>query len=133
MSLHPLTNFEIPKYCQNKPNFNLFFQEIIYLKKGLDLCNVINDGYKSIGTNWIALYVNAEIVTYLDSFGVEHILKEIKKFIRKKYHNKYLQNTSIKFYNVRIFLYWIYCFYIKNKILFDYTNLSPPNKNQKND
>ena len=77
MSLHPLTNFEIRKYCQNKPKFNLFFQEMIYLKKGLGLCNVINDGYKSIGTNWIALYVNAENLTYLDSFGVEHILKKI--------------------------------------------------------
>ena len=32
----------------------------------------------------MALYVNAENVTYFDSFGVEHIPKEFKKFIRKK-------------------------------------------------
>ena len=37
------------------------------------------DGYESIGTHWITLYVNAESVTYFDSFGVEHIPKEIKK------------------------------------------------------
>ena len=35
----------------------------------------LND-YKSIGTHWIALYVNAKTVTYFDSFGVEHIPKE---------------------------------------------------------
>ena len=42
------------------------------------------DGYKSIGTNWIALYVNDVNVTYFDSFGVEYIVKEIKKFIGHK-------------------------------------------------
>ena len=41
--------------------------------------------YKSIGTHWIALYVNAKTVTYFDSFGVEHIPKEIKKLIANKY------------------------------------------------
>ena len=35
------------------------------------------DEYESIGTHWIALYVNGENVTYFDSFGVEHIRKEI--------------------------------------------------------
>ena len=39
---------------------------------------VINlDEYKPIETHWIALYVNAKNVTYFDSFGVEHIPKEI--------------------------------------------------------
>ena len=43
---------------------------------------IINlDEYESIGTNWIALYVNDNNVTYFDSFGVEHIPKEIKKKI----------------------------------------------------
>ena len=31
MPPHPLTNFEIQKY-QNKPKFNVFIQESIYLK-----------------------------------------------------------------------------------------------------
>ena len=35
-------------------------------------------------THWIALYVNDNNVTYFDSFEVEHIPKEIKKFIEKK-------------------------------------------------
>ena len=39
---------------------------------------VINlDDYKSIGTYWIALYVNNDHVTNFDSFWVEHISKEI--------------------------------------------------------
>ena len=40
--------------------------------------------YESIGTHWIALYVNANNIVYFDSFGVEHIPKEIKKFIGNK-------------------------------------------------
>ena len=46
---------------------------------------VINlDEYSDIGTHWIALYVNNKTVTYFDSFGVEHIPKETKKFINNK-------------------------------------------------
>ena len=35
-------------------------------------------------THWKALYVNGDNVTYFDSFGVEYIPKEIKKFIENK-------------------------------------------------
>ena len=35
--------------------------------------------YDLKGTHWIALYVNAENITYFDSFGIEHFLKEIRK------------------------------------------------------
>ena len=43
---------------------------------------VINlDEYHDIGTHWVALYVNNKTVTYFDSFGFEHIPKEIMKFI----------------------------------------------------
>ena len=46
---------------------------------------IINlDEYESIGTHWIALYANAKNVPYFDSFGVEHILNEIRKFIGNK-------------------------------------------------
>ena len=39
---------------------------------------VINlDEYKPIGTHWIGLFVNGDNVTYFDSFGIEHIPKEI--------------------------------------------------------
>ena len=36
--------------------------------------------YESIGTQWIALYVNRYNVTYFYGFGVEHIPKETKHF-----------------------------------------------------
>ena len=43
---------------------------------------VINfDEYSNIGIHWIALYVNNKTVTYFDSFGIEHIPKEVKKVI----------------------------------------------------
>ena len=42
------------------------------------------DEYKSLETHWIALYVNAENVTYFDSFEAEHVPKETKKFIKRK-------------------------------------------------
>ena len=51
----------------------------------MDGAYVINlDEHKSIERHWIALYMNANNVIYFDSFGVEHIPKEIKKFIGNK-------------------------------------------------
>ena len=51
------------------------------LSKIKDGTYIINfDEYESIGTHWVGLYVNDNNVTYFDSFGVEHIPKEIKKF-----------------------------------------------------
>ena len=73
-STHPLTNFEIQKYYQNEPKFHG-----VYSRNNLPK---IKDGAYVI--NWIALYVNAENVTYFDNFGVEPIPKEIRKFIRNK-------------------------------------------------
>ena len=69
-----------------KANLNLmvFIQEIIY-KKEKDETYIINlDEYESIGTHWKALYVNAENITYFDSFEVEHVPKEIRNFIRNE-------------------------------------------------
>ena len=75
MPFHPLTNFEIQEYYQNKPKVNSVYS-INNLPKIKDGAYVINlDEYKSIGTHWIALYVNAENVTYFDSFKVKHIPK----------------------------------------------------------
>ena len=44
----------------------------------------------------MTLYANAENVTYFDSFGVEHILKEIRKFIRTK-------NIMINIYRIQAY------------------------------
>ena len=83
-------NFEIKKYYQNKPKFNGVYSRN-NSPKIKDEVYVINlDEYKSIATHWIALYVNGNNrrasydAIYFDSFGVEHIPKEIKKFIVNK-------------------------------------------------
>ena len=89
---HPLINFQIQIYYQNDAQLSsrnkLKFNDA-YLRNNLpkikDGTNVISlDEHKSIGTYWIALYVNPEKVTYFDSFGVEDIPKEIKKYIGNK-------------------------------------------------
>ena len=74
MPPQPLTNFEIQKYSQNKPKSNGAYSRN-------NLSEIMDDAYiinlESIGTHWIALYVNVKNVTHFDSFGVEHIPKEI--------------------------------------------------------
>ena len=40
--------------------------------------------YAYVGTHWIAFYVKNNEVIYFDSFGVEHVPKEIKKFTGHK-------------------------------------------------
>ena len=81
MQPHPLTNFEIQKYYQNEPRFNGVYSRgnLTEIKDGAYVINL--DEYSDIGTRWVALYVNNNSVTYFDSFGIEHIPKEIKTFI----------------------------------------------------
>ena len=72
------------KYYQNEPKFNDVYSRNS-LPKIKNEAYVINlDEFKSIGTHWIALYVNRINATYFDTFGAEHILKEIKKSIGNK-------------------------------------------------
>ena len=84
MASHPLAKFEIPKCYQNEPEFNGFYSRDILpeIKDGAYLIN--SNEYEPIRTHWIALPVNDNNVTYFDSLGVNHISKEIKKFIRNK-------------------------------------------------
>ena len=84
MPPHPLTNFEIQRYYQNETKSNG-----VYLRNNLpkikDEAYGINfDEYESIGTHWIALYISANNIVYFHSFRVEHIPKDIKKFIENK-------------------------------------------------
>ena len=131
---HPLTNFEIQKYYYNEPKFNGVYSKH-NLPKIKDWTYIINlDEFESIGTHWIDLYVNSNNVIYLDSFGVEHIPKEIKKLIGNK--------------DIITNIYWIqaydsimcgyFCtrfidFILKGESLLDYTNLFSPNEYGKND
>ena len=81
---HPLTNFEIEAYHQNEQRFNRVFSgdnRPNTIKNGAYITNL--DEY-DIGTHWVALYVNNKTVTYFDSFGVEHVPKEIMIVIGNK-------------------------------------------------
>ena len=85
MPPHPLTNFEIQKYYQNEPRFNGVYSRNILPKKMKDEDYVINlDEYADVGTHWIALFCNRNEIVYFDSFGVEHVLEEIKEFVGNK-------------------------------------------------
>ena len=140
---HPLTNFEIQEYYQNEPRFNGVFSRDNLpnnnnnnnnnnIKNGAYVINL--DKYYDIGTHWVALYVNNKTVTYFDSFGVEHIPKEIMKFIVRK---KIITNIyRIQAYDSIICGY--FCigfinFMFNGKSLTDYTNLFSPNDFNKND
>ena len=97
MPRHPLTNFEIQCYYKKEPRFEKPI-EIPYSRNNLpqiqDRTYVINlDEYKSIGTHWIALYINGNNVIYFDSFRVEYYQKNKKNHRQQKYCNKYVKNT----------------------------------------
>ena len=132
---HPLPNFEIQEYYQNESRFNGDFSRDNLgstVKNGAYIINL--DEYHDIGTHWVTLYVYNKTVTYFDSFGVEHIPKEIMKFIARK---KVITNIyRIQAYDSIICGY--FCigfinFIFKGKSLTDYTNLFSPNDFIKND
>ena len=112
MQPHPLTNFEIQKYHQNEPRFNGVYSRD-NLPKIKDGAYVINlDEYSDIGTHWVVLYVRNNNITYFDSFGVEHIPKEIKTFINR--------SLSIK-KNILEYKHMIHM--LAGKTLTEFTNL----------
>ena len=72
MTPHPLTNFEIQTYYQNKPRFNGVYSRDNLPHKIKDGAYLINlDEYSDIGTHWIVLYANNKTVIYFDGFGAE--------------------------------------------------------------
>ena len=129
----PLTNLKIQKYYENEPIFNDVYSRN-NLSKIKDRKYMINlEEYESIGTHWIALYVNDNNVPYFDGFGVENILKEIRRFIGNT-------NVGTNIYRVQVYD-WIICgcfcigfidFMLKGKRLLHYTNLFCPIDYEKN-
>ena len=104
-----------------------------------------------MGTHWGSLFVKTNEAIYFDSFGIEHIPKEINKFIRSKelgyaVRNDTTKSSAIARIKSNIFRIQAYdsivCgyFYIefinymlKGKTLLDYTNLFSPSYFKKND
>ena len=78
MPPHPLANLKIRKYYPNEPKFNGVYSRNNLRRVKVETYVINLDGYKSKGTHSISLYVNSNNMIYFDSFGVEHIPKEIK-------------------------------------------------------
>ena len=119
MTPHPLTNFEIQSYYQNEPRFNG-----VYSRGNLP----------DIGTHCTALPVYKKTVAYFDSFGIEHISKEVKKYVNNK--NIIANIFRIQAYDSVMCEYFCIGFIdymFMGKRLSDYTNLFSPNNFKKND
>ena len=82
LPFHSLTNIGISEYCKNEPRFNGVYSRNNLpnkIKKGAYVINL--DEYENTGTHWVSSFVKYNKVIYFDSFGIEHIPKEINKFI----------------------------------------------------
>ena len=135
MTPYPLTNFEKEANYQNEPGFNSVYSRNNLPHKIKDGAYVINlDEFSDIGIHWITLYTNNKTLTYFDSFGVEHIPKEIKRFINNK--NIIADIFRIQGYDsvmCRYFCIGFINYMFMGKNLTDYTNLLSPNNFKKND
>ena len=135
MPPHPLTNFQIQKYYENKPRFNGVYSRYNLpnkIKDGVYITNL--DEYADIGTHWIVLYANGNTKTNFDSFGVEYIPKKIKKFIGNK--NIIINVYKIQTYNSVMCGYFCIGFIdsmLQGKSLTGFTNFFPPDNVKDND
>ena len=146
MPAHPLTNFEITEYYENEPRFNGVYSRNNLprmIKNGAYIINL--DEYADVGTHWIALYANVTNnviylvnviykVIYLDSFGVEHVPEEIKKFIG----NKNIKTNIFRVQAYNSIMCGYFCigfidFMFSCKTLIDFTGLFSPYDLEKND
>ena len=136
MPAHPLTKFEITEYCENEPRLNGVYSRNNLLKMIKNCTYIINlDEYADVGTHSIALYANVinNEVIYFDSFGVEHIPKEIKKFIE----NKDIKTNIFRIQAYNSIICGYFCigfidFMLSGKTLIDFTGLFSPYDFEKN-
>ena len=131
---HPLTNFEIQEYYENELRFNGVFSRDNLpnsIKSGAYVISL--DEYYNIGTHWVALYVNNKTIIYFDSFRVEHIPKEIIKFLG---NNKKIITNIYRIQAFDSIMCGYFCigfinFIFDSNSLTDYTNLFSPNNLKK--
>ena len=110
---------------KNEPRFNGVYSSdnLFKIKDGTYIINL--DEYSDIGNRWVTLYMqNDNDVTYFDSFGVEHIPKEIKTFIG----NKNIKTNIFRIQAYDSIMCGYFCigfidFMLAGKTLTEYTNL----------
>ena len=57
-----------------------------------------------MGTHWVSLFVKTKYAVYFGSFGIEHIPKELNKFI----NNDTTKSRSLKHIKINIFRKQVY-------------------------
>ena len=131
MPPHLLTKFEIQKYDQNELRVSAVFSRdnLPRIKDGADI-----DEYSDIGTHWVALDVQNNDVPYFNSFGVEHIPKEIRTFIG----NKNIKTNIFRIQDYGSTMCRYLCtgfidYMLAGKILTEFANLFSPNNFKRND
>ena len=100
-------------------------------KKGAYVINL--DEYENTGTHWVALFVKPKYTVYFDSFGIEHIPKEINKFINNDIKSNIFRIQAYDLIMCGYFCIEFINYMLKGKTLLDYTNLVFPNDFKKND
>ena len=134
LPFHPLTNIEISEYYKNEPRFNGVYSRNNLpnkIKKGAYVINL--DEYKNTGTHWVSLFVQPKYTVYFDSFGIEHIPKEINKFINNDIKSNIFRIQAYDSIMCGYFCIEFIHYMLKGKTLLDYTNLFSPNDFKKND
>ena len=122
-------------FYENEPRFNGVYSRDNLPKTMKDGAYVINlDEYADVGTHWIALYVKDNEVIYFDYFGVEHVPKEIKKFIG----HKNIKTIIFRIQADNSIMCGYLCigfidFMLVGKSLIDFTGLFSPYDFKKND
>ena len=123
------------KYYDNEPTFNDVFWRDYLPKETKDGAYVINlDEHADSDTHWIVLFCNRNKIVYFDSFSIEHVSEEIKKFIKTK-------NIKANIFRIQAnnsvmcgyFCIGIIDFMLAGKTLTDYTSLFSPHDFNKND
>ena len=144
LPFHPLTNIEISDYYKNEPRFNGAYSRNNLpktIKKGAYVINL--DEYENTGTHWVSLFVKPKYTTessslectiYFDSFGIEHIPKEINTFIG----NSDVKSNIFRIQACDSIMCGYFCiefinYMLKGKTLLDSTNLLSSNDFKKND
>ena len=128
LPFHPLTNIEISEYYVNEPRLNGVYSTNNLpnkIKKGAYVINL--DEYENTGTHWVSLFVKQKYTVYLDSFGIEHIPKEINKFINNNIESNIFRIQAYDSIMCRYFCIEFINYMLKGKTLLDYTNLFLPN------
>ena len=131
---HPLTKIQISEYYANEPRFNGVYSRNNLPNKIKKRAYVINlDEYENTGTHWISLFVNLKYTVYFDSFGIEHIPKEINKFINNDIKSNIFRIQAYDSIMCGYFCIEFINYMLEGKTLLDYTNLFSPIDFKKND